>query len=100
VIQYLTHCLDKKASGNTQPMEVYQDRCGYDPRLILLAISPFSKANHIDHRITDQTSILRFIEDNWLGGQRIGDHSLDAKAGSVAGMFDFNSGRKPVSNSS
>jgi phospholipase C len=52
-------------------MEVYQDRCGYGSRLILLAISPFSKANHIDHRITDQTSILRFIEDNWLDEQRI-----------------------------
>jgi phospholipase C len=65
---------------------------------ILLAISPFSKTNYIDHHITDQTSILRFIEDNWLDGQRIGDHSLDAKAGSIDGMFDFKGGHKPVSN--
>jgi phospholipase C len=42
--------------------------------------------------------MIRFIEDNWLGGQRIGDHSLDANAGSIVGMFDFNSGHKPVSN--
>jgi phospholipase C len=84
--------------GHSQPTDVYQDRCGYGPRLILLAISPFSKPNYIDHHITDQTSIIRFIEDNWLGAQRIGDHSLDARAGSIAGMFDFNSGHKPVGN--
>jgi phospholipase C len=84
--------------GHSQPTDVYQDRCGYGPRLILLAISPFSKPNYIDHHITDQTSIIRFVEDNWLGAQRIGDHSLDARAGSIAGMFDFNSGHKPVGN--
>jgi phospholipase C len=85
--------------GNTQhTVAVYQDRCGYGPRLILLAISPFSKTNYIDHHVTDQTSILRFIEDNWLDGQRIGDHSFDAKAGSIADMFDFDSGHKPVSS--
>ena len=72
----------------------YQDRCGYGPRLILLLISPFSKVNYIDHHITDQTSILKFIEDNWLGGQRIGDQSLDARAGSISGMFDFAGGPK------
>jgi phospholipase C len=83
---------------HTRSTDVYQDRCGYGPRLILLAISPFSKPNYIDHHITDQTSIIRFIEDNWLGGQRIGDHSLDAKAGSIAGMFHFNGVHKPVSN--
>jgi phospholipase C len=26
----------------------------------------------VDHALTDQSSILRFIEDNWLGGKRIG----------------------------
>jgi phospholipase C len=83
---------------HTRSTDVYQDRCGYGPRLILLAISPFSKPNYIDHHITDQTSIIRFIEDNWLGGQRIGDHSLDTKAGSIAGMFHFNGVHKPVSN--
>ena len=47
------------------PLSAYQDRCGYGPRLPLLVISPYAKANFIDHKITDQTSILRFIEDNW-----------------------------------
>jgi phospholipase C len=38
--------------------------------------------------VTDQTSILRFIEDNWATG-RIGDESLDARAGVLTGMLDF-----------
>ena len=46
------------------------------------------KTNFIDHSIIDQSSILRFIEDNWFLG-RIGDQSFDSKAGSLANMFDF-----------
>ena len=45
-----------------------QGRCGYGPRLPLLVISPWARHNYVDHKLTDQTSILRFIEDNWLGG--------------------------------
>jgi len=41
--------------------------------------------------VTDQTSVLRFIEDNWLGGQRIGQGSFDAIASSISQMFDFHS---------
>ena len=66
----------------------YADRCGYGPRQPLLVISPWSKANYVDHSVTDQSSILRFIEDNWNTG-RIGDDSADAKAGSIDSMFDF-----------
>jgi phospholipase C len=66
-----------------------QGRCGYGPRLPFLLVSPYSKVNYVDHTITDQTSIIRFIEDNWLGGQRIGNGSFDAIAGTVNNMFDF-----------
>jgi phospholipase C len=66
----------------------YQDRCGYGPRLPLLVVSPFARTNFVDHSTTDQTSVLRFVEDNWDLG-RIGDASFDAKAGSLAGLFDF-----------
>ena len=66
-----------------------QGRCGYGPRIPLMVISPFAKQNFVDHTLTDQSSIIRFIEDNWLGGQRIGNGSFDAVAGSVNGMFDF-----------
>jgi phospholipase C len=66
-------------------------RCGYGPRLPLLVVSPWARKNYVDHEQTDQTSILRFIEDNWLQGQRIGDGSFDVLAGSIQGMFDFHS---------
>jgi phospholipase C len=66
----------------------YQDRCGYGPRQPLLVISPFAKRNFVDHSITDQSSILRFIEDNWQTG-RIGNFSFDSKAGSIQNMLSF-----------
>jgi phospholipase C len=66
-----------------------QGRCGYGPRQPLLVISPWAKQNFVDHTVTDQTSIIHFIEDNWLGGQRIGGGSFDAIANSISQMFDF-----------
>jgi len=55
----------------------------------VLVISPWAKENFVDHTLTDQTSIIHFIEDNWLGGQRIGQGSFDGIANSIAQMFDF-----------
>lgn len=66
-----------------------QGRCGYGPRQPLLVISPWSRHNFVDHSVTDQTSVIRFIEDNWLGGQRIGQGSFDAIANSISSMLDF-----------
>jgi phospholipase C len=74
-----------------------QGRCGYGPRIPLLVISPFARQNFVDHTMTDQSSIVRFIEDNWLGSQRILG-SFDAIAGPINNMFDFNqSGNDRVS---
>jgi phospholipase C len=67
-----------------------QGRCGYGTRLPLLVLSPFARKNFIDHTLTDQTSILRFIEDNWLDGARIQPGgSFDAIAGSIEHMFEL-----------
>ncbi|WP_051941047.1 phospholipase C [Phaeacidiphilus oryzae] len=65
-----------------------QDRCGPGPRLPLLVISPYAKTDHVDHGLTTQSSITRFIEDNWRTG-RIGNGSFDATAGSLNSAFDF-----------
>jgi phospholipase C len=72
----------------TGPAANISGRCGYGPRLPLLLISKWARSNYIDHRMTDQSSVLRFIEDNWKTGQLGGD-STDVKAGSLWGMFDF-----------
>jgi phospholipase C len=73
----------------------YQGQCGYGPRQPLIVISPFAKENYVDHRVTDQSSILRFIEDNWDLG-RIGENSTDFKAGRLNGLFDFDNSNSPL----
>jgi phospholipase C len=65
-----------------------EDRCGYGPRLPIIVISPYAKQNFVDDTLTDQTSITRFIEDNWQLG-RLGNGSFDAFAGSIDNMFNF-----------
>jgi phospholipase C len=50
--------------GSPKP-DAIQGRCGFGPRLVLSMVSPWSKVNYVDHTLTDQSSILRFIEDNW-----------------------------------
>ncbi len=63
-------------------------RCGYGTRIPLLVLSPFAKHNTIDHTLTDQSSILRFIEDNWLEGERIQTGgSFDTIAGTIQNML-------------
>jgi phospholipase C len=78
---------DPGACG-TAKAGAYLDRCGYGPRQPLLVISPFARQNFVDHGVTDQSSVLRFIEDNW-GLGRIGNQSADAIAGALMPMFDF-----------
>jgi phospholipase C len=75
-------------SCGTPKAGAYLARCGYGPRQPLVVISPFAKQNFVDHSVTDQSSVLRFIEDNW-GLGRIGNQSFDAIAGSLSNMFDF-----------
>ena len=54
----------------------------------LMVISPFAKHNYIDHTLTDQSSVLKFVEDNWLGGQRIQPGgSFDTIAGTIQNML-------------
>ena len=55
----------------------------------MLVISPWARRNFVDHTMTDQSSILRFIEDNWLGGPRLGQGSFDSIANPINNMFDF-----------
>ncbi|MDE1941946.1 MAG: alkaline phosphatase family protein [Betaproteobacteria bacterium] len=71
-------------------------RCGPGTRIPFLVISPLAKANYVDHTQISQASIVRFIEDNWLGGQRLGGGSFDANAGSITGMLNLSgSGNTP-----
>jgi phospholipase C len=73
--------------GGTSPA---QGRCGYGTRIPLLVISPFAKKNYIDHTLVDQSSVLKFIEDNWLNGTRIqAGGSFDTIAGTIENMLSL-----------
>jgi phospholipase C len=73
-----------------------QGRCGYGVRTPLQVISPWAKPNFVDNTLTDQSSIIHFIEDNWLSGQRIGQGSFDSIANSITGMFNFSQAPNPA----
>jgi hypothetical protein len=61
--------------------------------LIFLLAPParrvLARQNFVDHSLTDKSSIIHFVEDKWLGGQRIVQGSFDAIASSISQMFDF-----------
>jgi phospholipase C len=64
-------------------------RCGPGMRTPFIIISPWAKTNYVDHTQISQSSVIRFIEDNWLNGQRLGGGSDDATAGVITNMFNF-----------
>jgi phospholipase C len=47
------------------------DRNGYGLRVPGLLISPYAKRGYIDHQILSFDAYLKFIEDDFLGGQRL-----------------------------
>lgn len=64
-------------------------RCGPGTRIPFIVVSPFAKQNYVSHERISQASVVRFIEDNWLEGRRLGGGSIDADAGSIKDLFDF-----------
>jgi phospholipase C len=91
------------SSCGTPSGSAFSARCGRGPRLPFLVASPWAKVNYVDHSETDQSSIIAFIEFNWgLGtvdqpagsnnpAPTVAQASFDRSAGSILGMFDFNS---------
>jgi len=56
-------------------------------RMPLLAISPFAKPHYVSHLVSDHTSILKLIEERFLGGRSLTER--DAQASDLSDMFDF-----------
>jgi phospholipase C len=67
-------------------------RCGPGTRIPFLVVSPWAKVNYVSHSRISQASVVRFVEDNWLHGERLGGGSFDAGAGSMEDLFDFGGG--------
>jgi phospholipase C len=87
-----TICTNAATAGVAE-LGGYAGRCGPSQRLPLVVISPYAKQNYVSHALTNQASILKFIEDNWSTGtidpvSRV-QGSFDASAGSLDDMFDW-----------
>jgi phospholipase C len=66
------------------------NRCGPSQRLPFMVISPYAKADHVDHELVTQDSTLKFIEKNW-GLPTIGPATFDnlPQLGDLESFFDW-----------
>jgi phospholipase C len=89
----------------TAPVGGQQGRCGFGPRLPLLVVSPCARQNAVDHNLSDQASIINFIEYNWnLPGipgsfDQALTNTADKSEGipfDLAGLFNFASCNAPT----
>jgi phospholipase C len=88
---FYDHVLPPKADAN-----------GYGLRVPALVISPYAKPGYIDHQTLSFDAYLKFIEDDFLGGQRLSpktdgrpDSRPDVREnasilGNIASDFNFN----------
>ncbi|HKW44721.1 MAG TPA: alkaline phosphatase family protein [Candidatus Eremiobacteraceae bacterium] len=87
------------------PPEV--DKNGYGLRVPGLVISPYAKSGFIDHQVLSFDAYVKFIEDDFLGGERLDpktDGRPDARAdvrenakilGDLRDDFDFDAAPRP-----
>ncbi len=80
---------------------------GYGLRVPGLVISPYAKAGYIDHQQLSHDAYLKFIEDDFIDGQRLNpktdgrpDKRPDVREeapglGDIANDFDFNQSPRP-----
>jgi phospholipase C len=83
------------------------DANGYGLRVPGILISPYAKSGYIDHQTLSHDAYNKFIEDDFLGGQRL-DPATDGRPdprpdvrennpllGNLANEFDFNQAPRP-----
>ena len=84
------------------------DKNGYGIRVPGIVISPYAKEGYIDHQVLSFDAYLKFIEDDFLGGERI-DPATDTRPdsrpdvrenvsilGDIRKDFDFNQEPRPA----
>ena len=83
------------------------DQNGYGLRVPGIVISPYAKTGYIDHQTLSHDAYIKFIEDDFLGGQRL-DPKTDGRPdprpdvrennpqlGNLVSDFDFNQKSRP-----
>ncbi len=84
------------------------DQNGYGLRVPGLVISPYARHGYIDHQVLSFDAYVKFIEDDFLGGQRL-DPATDGRPdprpdvrenasqlGNLAADFDFSGSPRPA----
>jgi phospholipase C len=90
---------------NVDPPQI--DRNGYGLRVPGLVISPYAKKDYIDHQTLSSDAFLKFIEDDFLGGQALNPKTdgrpdrrpdvreLMPQLGNLVNDFNFNQPPRP-----
>ena len=62
----------------------------YGPRIPFLAFGKFAKKNYVSHVTMEHSSIVKFIEWNWLNGETGQLNTRDKNVNSIGDMIDPN----------
>lgn len=60
----------------------------YGPRVPALALGRFAKRNHVSHAVLEHSSVVKFIEWNWLGQQTGQLGTRDATVNNIGSLLD------------
>jgi phospholipase C len=73
------------------PRTFVRDHGGNGTRVPFLALGPFARRNYISHVVMEHSSIVKFIEWNWLGGTgQLG--ARDRTVNGIGSLLDPNLG--------
>jgi phospholipase C len=64
------------------------DNQPYGTRVPMVAIGPFAKKNYVSHVTMEHSSVVKFIEWNWLGGTTGQLMGRDATVNNLGDLLD------------
>ena len=70
------------------PPDAMADGKPYGTRVPMIAIGPFAKSNEISHVVMEHSSIVKFIEWNWLGGTTGQLGTRDQEVANIGSLLD------------
>jgi phospholipase C len=70
------------------PPDSSVDNQPYGPRVPMLAIGPFALKNHVSHVQMEHSSVVKFLEWNWLGKQTGQLGTRDAVVNNLGSLLD------------
>ncbi|MEA2697268.1 MAG: hypothetical protein QOI66_1539, partial [Myxococcales bacterium] len=68
----------------------------YGPRVPLLALGRFARAGHVSHAPLELSSLTKFLEWNWLGGETGQLGHRDTTVANIGSLLDGAATRVPV----